>query len=754
MVGHRSFLLADLLSGPNTKRNVVNVNTTPHPPPLTLLGRSSTHVLQLLLKPSLSTTVVLRLPILHLTNEHLSLRHIRSWPSASYWKAMSSNSSSTSLVTTSSGYAAQSEDDVVDTFSTSLVEEIEPLIPKAGSSARRDTGKRADGDSSKRLVVLGTRRALRKSSSDHTLRARTQQRGSTADSVRTTIHMSGGKRVHPGDLLGASAAKISLQPPWYPLRRSSSHPNPQYRSRYHDPAIASATLQQHLINQTKQNRQTSSLPWRVRRARTANSPFHWTNPAAPQPGFKWYFVRSKSEPESVPQSSSKERKRSKPLKSSMKRMSKSAAATPPSGTTTDASTPVECQQLRRVKTVDFEETIANKLISLPPLEPWSVGTSHVSLQGEDRTGVHTSKGKNRTKLQAVGSKQSCPVSVVKSKVADCAVTRTDVHVVAIAPCQASDVADEGGIDPATPTMQIVESGTGCYEVIWDDVPAEDDARYNRRSSSASQALHTIGSTAARGLERVNSKLTEWNWDREARQELFKPQIVVFPDEDSLILRTSNAVEPDHDATMKVPPNSKKTSANHSRRPSRTVSAHASGSGSHDKGNDEVAIEASDASDELSGAEAGVPMLVVPNPDVSPATLTGSGRTLRQQLTIRRLSNVDESDMKFRGHRDSVTLARSRIHNSGGISPELFMHRDSVSMAKKRMHARNHAISNARDISRPKGTDSERMSSMDDLDLPSPTSVKEHAAKALKSSSSASMLRPQSEGAKRHIRILE
>jgi hypothetical protein len=303
-------------------------------------------------------------------------------------------------------------------------------------------------------------------------------------------------------------------------------------------------------------------------------------------------------------------------------------------------------------------------------------------------------------------------------------------------------------------MQIVESGTDCYEVIWDDVPAEDDMRFRRRSSTASQALHTVGSTAARGLERVNSKLTEWTWGRKGQQQLFKPHIVVFPDQDSLAQHRGNAVDDDYDATILAPPNSQKTSANPSVLPSHNASARGSRSGSHDEGMHGFSTDASDLSDEVSSARDNVPTLVVPDPSSRPKTLTSFGPRLKPLSAIRTFSNMEEPDMNFRGHRDSVMLARSRIDDSGGISPELFMHRCSVSLAKKRMYVKNHATTEARNISRPLADNSELIVSVDDLDLPSPTDIKKHAAMALKSSSSVSMLRTQSEDAKRHIRIME
>jgi hypothetical protein len=133
------------------------------------------------------------------------------------------------------------------------------------------------------------------------------------------------------------------------------------------------------------------------------------------------------------------------------------------------------------------------------------------------------------------------------------------------------------------------------------------------------------------------------------------------------------------------------------------------------------------------------------------------RKTKPSAGVRKLSNLEEAETKFRDHRDSVTIAHSRLVCSGGLSPELFAHRDSVSLGKKRMHARNHATSAARTISRQKGVSVEALGLFADEDIsaaPLPT-VKEHAAQALRNSSSPSILQPSQQAAnKRHIRIVQ
>ncbi|KAF2712414.1 hypothetical protein K504DRAFT_480086 [Pleomassaria siparia CBS 279.74] len=519
------------------------------------------------------------------------------------------------------------------------------------------------------------------------------------------------------------------------VQRSASNPGPQTTEiDHHGPTIDAATLQEQLVTQTKHVGKLPVRPWRVRRVRTASGPFQWTNPQAPgRPGFRW-FPRSNSDPYPTPVDKQKRAAgKNISLKPCIKQKSKSAATTPPNAQGQSPDGLGTTQKLRRVKTVDFEEGLSKKLLSLPPLEP-TKNISRVTL---------------------------CPgLTMNKSLPADAAVTRTDVHVVAIAPSwNADDIPDEGGIDPATPTMQIVESKSGCYEIVWDDVPLKQDVRTNRRGSSASQALAAASPETSHGLHRVNTKLSEWSFGNGSPSELFKPQIVVFPDEDGRTPRFDCAIEDDDDTYIIIaPPNSERPSATPSRHQSRPGSIERAESDS--LADDEATPTSSRFFFEKDNTT--LNSLLIPDPDTpknkKPGHPIGTHRRVRKSPALRRFSNVEESDLKFRGHRDSVTLARSRIFNAGGVSPELFMHRDSVSIAKKRMHTRNHAISSAREIPKPRssrGTASEPSFEADDLGEALPViPAKAVAKKALKSSSSASMLIPQQTSMNRHIRIVE
>jgi len=485
--------------------------------------------------------------------------------------------------------------------------------------------------------------------------------------------------------------------------------------------------------------------------RAATSPLQPTNSQSPnRPGFKWFPVRSNSDPSSVPQIEKSEAKvdRILILKPCMKQIYESAATTPLDEQNKTFSNAKELGKLRRVKTVDFEDPVSRKSLSLPPLKVWTGSFTPDRADTSDRSNTNgTIAAKTNTRIM------SYPGPMKKGMPADTAVTRTDVHVIAITPSWNTDVMpDLSSINPATPTMQIVESKEGCYEVIWDDIPQDHDIRSHQRRSSASEALYTASPEASRGLDRVNTKLKEWSFGTGSPSEPFQSQIVVFPEDDGRDPQYECTVDVERDYTVIAPPNSERTSANHSRYHSRPPSIRRSASDPYM--DDEADHTPNGALSEKPRPSA----LVVPSPEIPsthPGYLTSASRRVRKPPSLRRLSNMDDADLKFRGHRDSVTLARSRIFNAGGVSPELFMHRDSVSMAKKRMHVRNHAVSSAREIPTPKFTVSNPSPPLNERELEwGLTPPKEAASQVLKNSSSASMLLPQAKGGNRHIQIVE
>jgi hypothetical protein len=461
----------------------------------------------------------------------------------------------------------------------------------------------------------------------------------------------------------------------------------------------------------------------------------------------------------------------------MKQKSKSAATTPPNQPPPDPELSTEGQTLRRVKTVDFDETVSRKLLSLPPLQ------GEADEPGPDKQPkLPTSKSSKLHSAKDVKPPTLCPGLQRKSLPAETAITRTAVHVVSIAPSRlASNTPDPSGnnTNPATstPTMQIVESKTGRYEIVWSDFPSTHniDLR-SRRDSSASQSLQIAGGSVSgvtRGLERVNTKLTEWSWGAEeqitstATATGFQPRIVVYPDEDGRVERMGGVADENEDVDFFAPPNSA--------RMSRSVS--------DDEQEEEMEIELQEAlrlpdtrfSDVQSTSER--PSLVVPDPDAIISRSGSRSTSTRSLPSDRRLSNVDDSDVKFRGHRDSVALARSRIFNAGGlvslVAPELLTHRDRVALSRKHMLvggglAKSHATASAREGSRSQSRLSDSLSVVEEPRLGVEMERgwdeeemlrregKEKAVRGLKKSASASMLRDQAGDvdAHQHIRIME
>jgi hypothetical protein len=363
-----------------------------------------------------------------------------------------------------------------------------------------------------------------------------------------------------------------------------------------------------------------------------------------------------------------------PLKACLRKKAESTTTSPPAelfDATDDGS---DTRTLRRVKTVEFERFPRPCVFLTAPTETYEKPARIVP--GRVPAKTLRSKRSSYKRLSCLNI-----IQTAKSSLAHPATTRTDVHVIAIAPSRNVDHVANEGVDPPTPTMQTIETDTDCYEVIWDDVPSEHNIRTERRSSSASYSLMAVSSTSTRGLQRVNSKLTDWSGTWNTQSESFKPTVIVFPDSGGRRPHFESIVEDDN-ALVVAPPNSQRTSATPSRLPSRSVSTPTTRSASRES------IKFEDAVQEDQGASWIIPTLIVPYSDVqSSRRISGS----------RKLSSIQDDELKFRGHRDSLTLAHSRLVSAGGVSPELFAHRDSVAIARKRMHARNRAMSSARQM---------------------------------------------------------
>ncbi|KAL6702784.1 hypothetical protein ACN47E_000968 [Coniothyrium glycines] len=628
-----------------------------------------------------------------------------------------------------------------DCTSRSLEEACEPLLPK-------DTPHR---NASARSSSLSTqsRSALYRSISEQMLPTIMITNGENKPSISPST-------CSPSDLASKNTmqSKISQASPSLSrpaVKHALSTSQLETRSKYHVPSVSAASLQHQLIEQTRPLSHRQYKLERYHCVPSADGPDHKIDLTQKESG----ILEVGSDRYTKPARTAPTRQ---PLKSCIRSKSKSTSTTPP-GEPEDAATRPTQHTLRRVKTVDFD--VRSK--SLPTLSAFENSTS--TCDAEVPSSRPQPVTPNAVETTVLSRAPLCPsfIGRTKSTPADPAITRTAVHVIAIAPSwNIADSAETGGQDPATPTMQIVHSKNGSYEVIWDDVPSEYDIGVRgRRSSSASHALESIDSPSSHGLERVNTKLTVWSGSWNRTSDRFKPTIVVYPDDDGYNPHYDCAVLDDEDLTILAPPNSHTTSATPSHPPTRPASAPSSRMTSLDEttfGN--LTLEAYAPDDSHNKLLPADQSSTVPESKGQFGQQYRVGRRAKQPNGGHMLSNFDEADLRFRGHRDSVTIAHSRLLRSGAVSPELFARRDSVVMAKKRMHARNHATSSAKAIPRAESRDHDDFDSIaDDADdtssLVSLSTVKEHAAEALKAKSSVSILcSPQQEPTGRHIQIAD
>ncbi|KAF2501509.1 hypothetical protein BU16DRAFT_555992 [Lophium mytilinum] len=408
-------------------------------------------------------------------------------------------------------------------------------------------------------------------------------------------------------------------------------------------------------------------------------------------------------------------------------LKKKAIGSPPSGLTCNETIPGH----RRTKAVDFDSPTSLFTSSVTKLKTW--------IAEKDRT-VTTDSGIEIAEARTVSFMK--PRS--KSKAADSAVTRTDVHVVAIS-------APDGDATPrkrsATPTKQIVQTGTGGYGVVWDDAPnSSPDNESHRRGSSAGQALEAAGSTS---LERVDTKLSDWSWRnvnpfekaarRDRKPSQFVPNIVVFPDDsyedtvstvasgrhiyprttnsstldssedtDAFVappnsLQSSSFLLPRHDPPP--PPNSASSSGGLLPRRSPLAGRNSESRATDTTDTSATSLSSSSASSALHGAVLPPP----PSPSTTdiPSCASDRPRMKKDSLfpsasdehlhitTTHRLSHID--NLHFRTHKDSLAVARARWERKysnamgmvgrGGVDPERFARRCSVAIARKRMKGR-------------------------------------------------------------------
>ncbi|PVI06050.1 hypothetical protein DM02DRAFT_623368 [Periconia macrospinosa] len=426
-------------------------------------------------------------------------------------------------------------------------------------------------------------------------------------------------------------------------------------SRHHDSTDASeAFRQQHTERTTlvaKSHAHGSQQSWRT-----------WT--------LHGTFQRSnRLSPESVIRGSEKHYRggTNLPLKSSMKHESGSVSTTPAEELLLDSILP----SLRRVKTVNFVDAMAKATSSLLPQKLRSIDAEPNINDAEDRETAYLNDFRGRI-AQKSNQAFSYTVPATKSTIADTSITKTNVYVVSEPP---------------------------------DNAPSGSGTLRRRRSSSAGQVLRTPGSPTLYGLESVSSELVDWTRDNTGQDHPFKLKMVVLPNNDD---------GEDRLGAIRAPPNSKATSAKTSRLPSRNTSDRTSYGDHYNEADTSVELE----DYTLPTQKAFSPEVVVTcTAENSESTLDPSieqHKVIQEYPLQRSVSNLDADDIKFRGHRDSVTLERNRLLKSRGASPELLAHGDSVTDVRRRMHARNHPPSQSSGNSfRSKSITMESLGSLED-----------------------------------------
>lgn len=344
-----------------------------------------------------------------------------------------------------------------------------------------------------------------------------------------------------------------------------------------------------------------------------------------------------------------------PLKSSMKYSTRSADETIYRlATESDCVTerPRTSQSLRRVKTVEFDvekSTQADAMTSPTQPRPRDFLLHVVGREISQDTitnGAAPGSGTNR-----------------KGDSDDPVLTKAGDQLVNRAPTWTLKVpSHEPSTALTTPATRAIQSSDSSYGVVWSDIGAEDYQGVPRKSSVPRVALRRASSTTS-GLERVNSKLFEWDLGRRPGLESLAPQIIIFSDDQAHARTTPSAVEDEEDSIW-APPNSQSTSGVSSRLASLPATARASRLPSQDE---PEAADNSLVNDSDNVVEDTIEGLSFPASKTSQAMLITPCQTSKKLRANRRLSNLDDEEVRFRGHRDSVTIARFRFDKTQGAS---------------------------------------------------------------------------------------
>lgn len=267
------------------------------------------------------------------------------------------------------------------------------------------------------------------------------------------------------------------------------------------------TLQQRLKIPTCHTGQFPQSAWRSRNACIADTPSYWLIPHVPRPGFVWLAAPSRSDSVYPLKVFNRPNRLTlnTPLKPSLKFASKPIISTE-SESMANLDAASQYRPLQHVKAVEFKDGTGTEKRRLPPLNLWSTSPAFGKSR---RAGIPEEQGYQNSKRNASRRAFSCPDPVLKSSAACPALTKTDVQVAASVPSWSFEaIVDKRGIDPSNLTVQIVESENGYYETIWDNAPIDDFLKIRRKASCTNLVSHVPCPGTAKGLEQVNSKLSQ------------------------------------------------------------------------------------------------------------------------------------------------------------------------------------------------------------------------------------------------------
>jgi hypothetical protein len=481
-----------------------------------------------------------------------------------------------------------------------------------------------------------------------------QTRKREASMQSSTSSLSTDRRRHPLGVTGLPSTRASFHSPRPQTRRAVSNSSVETRSQYH--GIADEM-------DTAARGRTGEGILKAQRSRSAR-------PVHPEAGRPRIYIDSYSSPNlRQMRTSRRTSSQEKPLKTCLKQKANTTTPMPACEAKKDLINPVD-HKLCRTKTVDFQKS--KPLTGKLPL---------ISTRSSSEKSMVTEAGESSDQNVQLPAKvrrtSTCPSTIpfMKGDPAESAVTRTDVHIVATSPSLnwASKAArPEKDTNPSTPTMWIVDAGNGMYKVIWDGLPTENN----------------YTPTAMKGLERVNTKLTEWSGSQ-SPSDLFKSTAVVYPEEGSHQYHLEHLVDTagDNGDSLVPPPNSTRTSTVTSRGQSHPASV----SLSRETSDEEFAPDSRFQQKSLGS--------LPPDPDQgkwSDLLIDARGR-LKDEVAARSISQFHQNDTKFHGHRDSVAVAHDRLSRTMGTPRDLYAYRDSIALAKRRMHAKDHATSGVRNV---------------------------------------------------------